>query len=576
MDAPAGLKSAVWEYFGICIHQPKVDDNSLLSDYNYSGFSAGAQDVDTIDDYNLIDDQQHMRDDKDSGHSTAAARKATWCKICKVIIPYRKGNTTNMHKHLIGHHSIDLLQSKSQLSEKNDVLPSENQHNVEDDNVSRKQSPPSQESIHLANDDNFEYRDAPVNLRSAVWEYFGICVPKDSWRPVPMTDGEGSLPNSDCAEKSIENEQHRLESHFPKATWCKICHTKLGYHGGNTSNMRGHLRTRHNINPPSVSSQVAGGLKLLNSDDFNNPNFNFHDAPSNLKSAVWQYFGIYVRKPPELASSPCRDNSQPSPPWNSVNDDSDSQDRGFYNEFCDIVENETSAEATGIQQAQSFGISDNISRLSSQKGTWCKICKAMISYTRGNTSNMRQHLRRNHGVILPVINHTAHSTSVSAQSSNNEPQTRHTGAEAIRKDNSATSNSNSNTFLTSDYEIVPRYEEPFDGSRRNHSVVWLHFGFYRRKDSDEVLQDCTVCKACRKMIPYRRSNTSNMLSHLVRRHGWNIPGSAKKSLEKQPANPVVYIKVVKYIMYFVNSEQKFVRKFFIANEAATILPTCNL
>ena len=182
----------------------------------------------------------------------------------------------------------------------------------------------------------------------------------------------------------------------------------------------------------------------------------------------------------------------------------------------------------------------------------CALPISMIS------SNMRQHLRRNHGVILPVINQTAHSTSVSAQSSNNEPQTRHTGAEAIRKDNSATSNSNSNTFLTSDYEIVPRYEEPFAGSRRNHSVVWLHFGFYRRKDSDEVLQDYTVDKACRKMIAYRRSNTAEMLSYLVRRHGWNVPGSAKKSPEKLPANPVVYIKVVKYIMYFVNSEQKFV------------------
>lgn len=536
LDAPTGrLRSAVWDYFGICLLQPKANGNSKsVADSISENLHNSDTDKDSLGGYNDIPYPDSKSDENDISNSTQTQpviKKDTWCKLCRVVIPYSKGNTTSMRRHLIVHHNIDLQSLNTPTNENNDCIDSKPSNSIEDSNAH--------------SDDGLEFLDAPPNMKSAVWEYFGIyknrltnhsqCDDEAVTEPDNTTDADNA--------RSKDSDSRLPNSSPPIGTWCRLCETKINYTRGNTTNMRQHLRAHHDINLPTATPSAPRqteekGVTVTEMQDVN-PDFRFLDPPLNLKSAVWQYFGIYVRKPTPSSEAdkkvPGYGERQPSFVSNSSNENGDAIDyKHCYDGFYDAANGNNVDDSSEILESASVSISDNLSRLSSQKGTWCKLCKVMMSYSGGNTSNMRQHLRRIHGILLPVINQ-----SVREVGDGDLPSQGENCNQELRKEDPTINPTDNKSFLTSDFEIVPKDDKMADGLRRNYSVVWLHFGFYRRKNSDEVHQDYTVCKACRKMISYRGSNTTNMMRHLVRHHGWNVSNAE----ERTPGNPAPLIKV---------------------------------
>jgi len=52
-------------------------------------------------------------------------------------------------------------------------------------------------------------------------------------------------------------------------------------------------------------------------------------------------------------------------------------------------------------------------------------------------------------------------------------------------------------------------------------IEWEYFGFYKCKESEEVLTDRTMCKLCHRLVTYSGSSTDDMQQHLINVHSFN-------------------------------------------------------
>ena len=89
---------------------------------------------------------------------------------------------------------------------------------------------------------------------------------------------------------------------------------------------------------------------------------------------------------------------------------------------------------------------------------------------------------------------------------------------------------------------------------RVKSVIWNYFGVKGDESSKPVKEDINkpVCKLCKKPVPAKRSNTTNLFRHLQDYHpeayGEIVPSSSKvsKPKQKQPTIQQIISKTKKY------------------------------
>ena len=278
--------------------------------------------------------------------------------------------------------------------------------------------------------DPYEFVAPSSKLKSSVWRYFGFYKKKGS-----------------------------NETHYDR-TLCKLCNNLLAYIGGCTTNMRYHLIRSHKIHAAPWESDVKtvtankDGKKVQrfsNLEKVDKGVYEFVNAPSSHKALVWQYFGLGKEK--------------------------------------------------GKKDPDTHR-------------TWCKLCDAFIAYTGGNTSNMRSHL---------AVHHDIQFESVTVNSKREEP-TKTDSTEIDRLD--------SDKYLSDNYEFVAAKPEL-------KASVWIHFGFYRLKGTDETRFDRTCCNLCKILIRYIDGNTSNMRAHLQRNHGIEYSGVPK--VKAPPVKPSIWL-----------------------------------
>jgi len=68
------------------------------------------------------------------------------------------------------------------------------------------------------------------------------------------------------------------------------------------------------------------------------------------------------------------------------------------------------------------------------------------------------------------------------------------------------------------------------------SHVWQHFGFpVETRNGDRVTDKTqTICKHCKKIVPYTMANTTSMLSHLQRYHSSELKSKSTMPVKKTP------------------------------------------
>lgn len=139
--------------------------------------------------------------------------------------------------------------------------------------------------------------------------------------------------------------------------------------------------------------------------------------------------------------------------------------------------------------------------------TLCKLCNNLFAYNSGCTTNMRQHLVRSHKIDPQKLLLNELKRSISPSSSGTDEKE----AKLSRRHGSL---QKVDQCL---YEFVP-------ASASLRASVWQHFGFYKDKGTVCTKFDKTWCKLCDHFMVYSGGSTTNMRSHLVRHHEFEIDG----------------------------------------------------
>ncbi|XP_046724959.1 uncharacterized protein LOC124398726 isoform X1 [Silurus meridionalis] len=392
------------------------------------------------------------------------------CKLCQLKVACKRGNTSNMLRHLQENHTFAYQQAKRgdalwvnvDSSDSDMKVDSEEQDLVFSWYDEEKQSEEENNS-----DVDYSAQWVPAaprrkrRVRSAVWRYFHhdqdrrpsckIC----GWKLTPGSSGSTSnmrhhlqsqhqitcpinkfadlvitlpegvdpvklypptTPRKSAVWKLfgfVRNSEGVLqENGFPI---CRLCHQVVASKDGNTSNMYSHLQHHHQavyaelkLQHTMVPEGVEQTLDVLNTREL-------HPPVKRRHSPVWKYFG-FMR-----------------------NSEGDLKEDGF---------------------------------------PLCKMCHRRVAAKDGNTSNMLNHLRRHHQAEY----------------------------EEVKLENDTLPRSHSE-----DGNDLP---ELFPPSILPLSPVWDYFGYL--KNADGLIEDNErpKCKTCRQSIVSKQGILSNMLRHL--------------------------------------------------------------
>lgn len=326
---------------------------------------------------------------------------------------------------------------------------------------------------------NLEFVEPSTRLRSAVWKYFGFY--------------------------KYKNGQSDDETHFDK-TLCKLCNNLLAYNTGCTTNMRQHLIRSHDILPEELvirenkncktsinnSSTNRKSVEPVDNQDISNKLKSLHDH-DDYDEENDRCFGD--------PTSTKADYSHEIEPTHTTTSRKSAMLTQVDKARFDFVAPSSSLKAL-VWKYFGFCKEKNSNEAKFDR-TWCKLCDQLMVYSGGNTTNMRSHLTRHHGIILDSL--SPNSSKIISGTIDLPRQI---------------SNSGQKSPLVWEkfhekYEFVP-------AKPHLKASVWRYFGFYKDIDSDEVKYDSTCCKLCKALVKYC-SNTSNMRKHMHRYHDIILP-----------------------------------------------------
>lgn len=151
--------------------------------------------------------------------------------------------------------------------------------------------------------------------------------------------------------------------------------------------------------------------------------------------------------------------------------------------------------------------------------TLCMICNNLLAYHSGNTSNMRQHLIRSHGIQSKILTgHIQHSVEERTIPISNIKRAKRSIDEGMRVRRVKQKIQQENLPTAALVDIDQSQCEFVQPPLYLKALVWKHFGFYRAKGSAITQYDRTWCKLCNQVMKYIDGSTSNMRSHLTRHH----------------------------------------------------------
>ncbi|KAM9444824.1 uncharacterized protein Hap1MRO34_023872 isoform 2-T2 [Clarias gariepinus] len=401
------------------------------------------------------------------------------CKLCQLKVACKRGNTSNMLRHLQENHTLAYREAKRADtlwpdldSSDSDMKVESDEQNLKSDSSSvEKQSEDENEDDDDYDDDDDDgdedYVDRRVTAsprrkrraRSAVWQYFS-------------------------------SDQDRKPS-------CKICSWKLtAGSSGSTSNMRHHLQSQHQIVCPLNKS--AGLFMPLPEGD---EPIKLYPPTTPRKSAVWKLFGFVMNNEGLLEENGfpiCRLCHQvvASKDGNTSNMYSHLQHhhQAVYAELkhamapvgleqspdlSDTTELHPPVKRRNSPVWKYFGfIRDTEGDLKEDGFPLCKMCHRRVAAKDGTTSNMLNHLRRHHPAEY----------------------------EEVKLANE--------TLPPSRSEEPNDLPELFPPSILPLSPVWDYFGYPKNSEGAIEENERPKCKACRQSIVSKQGILSNMLRHL--------------------------------------------------------------
>ncbi|KAL7863945.1 hypothetical protein AOLI_G00153650 [Acnodon oligacanthus] len=404
------------------------------------------------------------------------------CKICQQKVACKRGNTSNMLRHLQDYHTAAYYKAKKvdAVWTEWDSSDSDREMKMEEDVEDMEKQWHSEEEKYDvdADDDDVDYTDRRYpksprqkrQVRSAVWQYF-------------------VYSNDDDANKE------RVAS-------CKICGWKVSPGSScNTSNMRYHLQAHHQIVcpvtkpgiPTSIDIPLAEGEDQLKLFPPKNPR----------KSGVWKLFGFVMNTEGVVEENGfpiCRLCHQvvASKDGNTSNMHSHLQrhHQTVYAELKHIIgsvrpEHRLSEPAEihpPVKHRNSpvwkyFGFVKNAEGMVKEDGfALCRLCLRKVAAKDGTTSNMLNHLRRHHQAEYEEVKLATDALPLGS---------------------------------ADDGSDLP---ELFPPTRLPLSPVWDYFGYPKNADGVIEENEHPKCKACRRSIISRQGILSNMLRHLKFHH----------------------------------------------------------
>ncbi|XP_017342190.1 uncharacterized protein LOC108275754 isoform X3 [Ictalurus punctatus] len=394
------------------------------------------------------------------------------CKLCQLKVACKRGNTSNMLRHLQEHHAFAYREAKRADALWLDLDSSDSDMKVESDEqeladdwcgVGKK----SEEENEGDDDGDADYSDHRVpaaprrkrQVRSAVWQYF-----------------------------------HYDKDRRPS---CKICGWKLtAGSSGSTSNMRHHLQSQHQIVCPLTKS--AGLVITLPEGD---EPVKLYPPSTPRKSAVWKLFGFVMNNEGVLEENGfpiCRLCHQvvASKDGNTSNmyshlqhhhqavyaelklsgDDNDDQTPRQTGDPYPLFPPQDVLEPVW----EHFGYpkdADGIVQVDGQPT--CKICQVKVSCPGESTKFLYRHLWKKHNAVYFDI-------KVATRSLRGE-----------------------------DGLVAPVLFPP---THRVKSAVWEYFGYLKDAEGTVVCDGFPICKICYLNVAAKGGNTTNMFKHLKDHH----------------------------------------------------------
>ncbi|XP_022533222.2 uncharacterized protein LOC103043043 isoform X3 [Astyanax mexicanus] len=412
------------------------------------------------------------------------------CKLCQQKVACKRGNTSNMLRHLQDHHAAAYYKAKKMDNMWPDWESSDSEKEMkmeEDVDDLEKLWHSDEEKYKIESDeddDNDDESDADYTdrrypksprqkrqFRSAVWQYF------------------------QCDDDNANNKD--------KNPSCKICGWKPSPGSScNTSNMRYHLQTHHQIVCPVSKPGLSTSLEITLSEG--DEQLQLHPPKNPRKSGVWKLFGYVMN-----AQGVVEENGFPicrlchqvvaSKDGNTSNMHSHLQrhHQSVHAELKHIIGNarpepRLPPEPADIHAPEKhhnspvwkyFGFLKNSEGVVKEDSfALCKMCLRKVAAKDGTTSNMLNHLRRHHETEYEEVKLANDSLpSGSSEEGNDLP------------------------------ELFPPTGLPL-------SPVWDYFGYQKNADGVIEENEHPRCKACRRAIISRQGILSNMLRHLKFHH----------------------------------------------------------
>ncbi|XP_072552290.1 uncharacterized protein [Salminus brasiliensis] len=408
------------------------------------------------------------------------------CKLCQQKVACKRGNTSNMLRHLQDYHSAAYYKAKKMDAMWPDWESSDSEKEMkmeEDVDDLEKQWHSEEEKYEVDADDDDDDDDADYTdrrypksprqkrqVRSAVWQYF-------------QCNGE------DANSKNSPS--------------CKICGWKVSPGSScNTSNMRYHLQAHHQIVCPVSKPGLSTNLDVPVVEG--EEQLKLYPPKNPRKSGVWKLFGFVMNTQGVVEENGfpiCRLCHQvvASKDGNTSNMHSHLQrhHQSVHAELKHIIGNSRPEPRSPPEPAEIhaplkhrnspvwkyFGFLKNSEGVVKEDGfALCRMCLRKVAAKDGTTSNMLNHLRRHHQAEYEEVKLATDSLPLeSAEEGNDLP------------------------------ELYPPTGLPL-------SPVWDYFGY--PKNSDGVIEESEhpKCKACRRSIISRQGILSNMLRHLKFHH----------------------------------------------------------
>ncbi|XP_035377165.1 uncharacterized protein LOC113592278 isoform X1 [Electrophorus electricus] len=403
------------------------------------------------------------------------------CKLCQQKVACKRGNTSNMLRHLQDHHAAAYRQAKKvdAVWSESDSSDSDKGSTGEDEDHLGEEWQSEDHSEEVDDEDDSDYGEGRCQksprrrrrVRSAVWQFFGC---DDSF---PATERRPA---------------------------CKLCGWKPSVGSTcSTSNMRYHLQAHHQIVCPLVQAATFAGpvIPLAEGDE----QVKLYPPKTRRKSAVWKLFG-FVKN----AEGVVEENGFPicrlcqqvvaSKDGNTSNMYSHLQrhHQDVYAEIKEAVQPSRTEQLRELPESvvlyppskhckspawKHFGYLGSAEGVLKEDGfPLCRMCLRKVSAKDGTTSNMLNHLRRHHQAEFEEVKLATDALPMGS---------------------------------VEDGSGLP---ELFPPTRLPLSPVWDYFGYPKNADGVIEENEHPRCKACRRSIISKQGILANMLRHLKFHH----------------------------------------------------------